>query len=265
MTGIGLIAIIAAAQAAASAAPLQPQGKWVLEYADNMCVASRQFGPPETGVAFALRPLPLGSAVELVLVRPGGHIDAREGKAGVAIGPGGGAHEADYVMWSDKAGRRRITRVTFLDPERNLATGATITITIDKKAVTIAPAGIAQVMAAMAPCQDDLLRSWKIDPQYMQTIAIPAVPRKSEASWLTSDDYPAAVVREGTYGTTTILWMVGADGMVSGCRTVVRSGSDVLDAAACTALTKRGRYTPALDKDGKPVPSYRTRRIYWRL
>lgn len=84
-----------------------------------------------------------------------------------------------------------------------------------------------------------------------------------EASWVTTDDYPPAALREEKEGTSVISWTINTQGRVEGCRTVQSSGSSDLDDAACRALTRRARYSPAKDQDGNPIATTKSRRVRW--
>lgn len=261
------VAMLAAAAATgAGPAPLQPVGKWNLEYAESMCVAPREFGTAGSGIFLALRPLPMGDAVELFLVMPGSRIEARLGQGKVTLTPGNTVLEGSYVTWSTKEGNRRVLSMTVNDHDHALSAATTIAISGASKApIVVASTKIDKVMEAMVPCQRSLLTSWKIDPDANDKVATPPEPKTNIVNWISSRDYPPAVLRQGQYGNTTILWKIGTDGLVGACRVVGQSGNDELDAAACQAITKRGRYTPATDKDGKPVVSYMMRRVIWRL
>lgn len=68
--------------------------------------------------------------------------------------------------------------------------------------------------------------------------------------WITDDDFPSGV--EAT-GRTTVKWDIGTNGRVENCVTVSSSGNSQLDRAACDALRRRGRYTPAVDQNGNPI------------
>ena len=58
---------------------------------------------------------------------------------------------------------------------------------------------------------------------------------------------------------------VGPDGRVTSCEVTGSSGNSALDQAACRNLQRRGRFEPALDRDGNPVASTYTKRVVWRL
>ncbi|MGV3769904.1 MAG: energy transducer TonB [Sphingobium phenoxybenzoativorans] len=85
------------------------------------------------------------------------------------------------------------------------------------------------------------------------------------ASWVSSDDYPASALRAEAEGTSAITWEINEQGRVENCRVTSSSGNADLDEAACKAMTRRGRYTPAVDQNGSPIRSSQSRRIVWRL
>lgn len=84
-------------------------------------------------------------------------------------------------------------------------------------------------------------------------------------SWISTDDYPPSAIRAGEEGTTAIEWEISEQGRVENCRVTSSSGSAALDRAACAAITRRGRYSPALDQDGNAIRSKGSRRVTWTL
>lgn len=98
-------------------------------------------------------------------------------------------------------------------------------------------------------------------------------PRGSRASgakgdparWITNDDYPPAAIRARAEGVSSIAWTIDVDGRVIDCKVVRSSENADLDAAACAALTRRARYSPALDEAGNPVRSSGQRDVGWKL
>ncbi|MFW2831313.1 energy transducer TonB [Sphingomonas sp. ID0503] len=101
--------------------------------------------------------------------------------------------------------------------------------------------------------------------------APPAPPRVSKAAgakgdpaqWITNDDYPPGALREERSGTTAITWDINTQGRVENCRVTQSSGSSDLDEAACRLITRRGKYSPALDENGQPLRSTASRRVKW--
>jgi len=81
-----------------------------------------------------------------------------------------------------------------------------------------------------------------------------------------ADDYPAEAQRKGEEGTVQAELTVDQNGRVSACRVVRSSGSTSLDTASCSLLTRRGRFTPARDAEGRAVVNKITSPpIVWRL
>jgi protein TonB len=83
--------------------------------------------------------------------------------------------------------------------------------------------------------------------------------------WITNDDYPSRAIRDEAQGTVSISWDINTQGRVENCRVTSSSGNADLDEAACSLITRRGRYSPALDQDGNPMRSSQSRRVSWVL
>ena len=84
-------------------------------------------------------------------------------------------------------------------------------------------------------------------------------------SWVTTDDYPPAALREERQGVTGIAWTINEQGRVENCHVTSPSGSPDLDDAACRLVTRRGRYSPAKDQSGNPIKSTDARRFRWQI
>ncbi|TVV73463.1 energy transducer TonB [Sphingomonas solaris] len=108
------------------------------------------------------------------------------------------------------------------------------------------------------------------------TIALSATPATAKdrsatavaqapETWIVADDYPAAALKAGTEGVSAVRWDITPEGKAENCSVTTSSGSPDLDQAACTAIVGRARYVPALDKKGRPVRSFATRRVRWQI
>lgn len=82
---------------------------------------------------------------------------------------------------------------------------------------------------------------------------------------VTNDDYPASAIRAEQQGTTFISITVSAKGMVSDCSLQSSSGSQTLDQTACSILSRRARFQPALDADGQPTEDRFVTPFHWVL
>lgn len=103
-------------------------------------------------------------------------------------------------------------------------------------------------------------------PVAAPTISKAAGAKGNPADWITNDDYPEDARLAEAQGTTRIRWDIGTNGRVENCTVTASSGNAQLDRAACAALTRRGRYTPALDQNGQPIRvTGQTRGVRWVL
>lgn len=91
-------------------------------------------------------------------------------------------------------------------------------------------------------------------------------PRGDQGAWFPQDSYPPAARRAGAEGRVSVSVDVGTDGRVIACRVTSTSGNDDLDNATCRLATRNGRFEPARDADGAPVPSTTAlRNVRWVL
>jgi len=103
-------------------------------------------------------------------------------------------------------------------------------------------------------------------PPAPPAISKAAAAKGNPASWVTNDDYPPAALRAGDQGSVGIAFQVNAQGRIEGCTVTSGSGSSALDQATCRLVTRRGRYSPALDAAGNPIAGGRkTLRFTWRI
>lgn len=93
----------------------------------------------------------------------------------------------------------------------------------------------------------------------------PAYPQTMPGSWVTKADYPAEALAARETGWTQYVLMVGADGKPMACRIMSSSGTALLDTAACQAAMVRASFWPALDRNGKAVPTFYAQRVRWTL
>jgi TonB family protein len=102
-------------------------------------------------------------------------------------------------------------------------------------------------------------------PPSSNAVLRPVAPLNYPGSWVTTNDYPATALRQEIEGTASFIVSVNANGVVASCRITGSSGSSVLDEATCVNVTKRARFQPATDKNGKPISSTYANRVTWRI
>lgn len=92
-----------------------------------------------------------------------------------------------------------------------------------------------------------------------------ATPLGSPGKWATTDDYPAAALREERAGVSRFRVTIGADGRVRNCEIMASSGSLDLDRAACANVAKRARFKPATDDTGAAVSGSYSSAVKWEI
>ncbi len=92
-----------------------------------------------------------------------------------------------------------------------------------------------------------------------------AAARGNPSSWVTNDDYPPAAIRSGDQGSVGVSFTINGEGRVENCQVTSSSGSALLDRTTCQLVTRRGRYSPALDAAGNPTNQRQSLRFRWVL
>ena len=90
---------------------------------------------------------------------------------------------------------------------------------------------------------------------------------KGERGWAAriQENYPARALREEIEGTVGVRVTVTPDGRATGCSVTASSGSDILDAAACSGMERYSRFEPAWDDAGNPTSGSYSTRITYKL
>jgi TonB family protein len=258
-----LVALLLGAASAAAPAELSPSGKWQVEYAKSSCIVSRAFGEGDQRTLFGLKPAPYSETVPLLIIKQSAPGRSARGEAQVSLSGGFVPEFASYATVTSSG-----TRVTMINVPRatldSLANGDSITIKADRWAnVTLNPTGFDKVMKAVDACESDLLVSWGFDKAAQAAVA--TRPKGRLANAFKGDDYPENELMAGIGGTTGVRLRIEPDGKVSECAVIESSGSAGLDKQTCAVSKRRGRYTPAIGHDGKPLWSFTFERITWMV
>ena len=97
----------------------------------------------------------------------------------------------------------------------------------------------------------------------VEDLSSPPTKIGSGQSWFTTDDYPAAALREGRQGKVKYDLTIGADGKVLGCQASGPPGSSDLELATCEAIMTRARFNPATDIGGNPKKGEFSGEVNW--
>jgi len=259
--------MIATIVALASAAPLQPSGKWVVDFADNACVLSRQYVSGDDQFSLHFKAPLLGRQFEIIIAEPNQRKAPETYETGWIEKVNGQRIEPIYIDSYSTVAKSRLSRV-YIEPDRYLIgeDGERLILHFNKKrSYDLALPQLKDAMAVLDYCLKDLRQVHGVDDSVTSRIATPAKARAGVVSFFSTDDYPAQEVREGGQGNVGALYWVETDGSVKECRVMDSSKRPRLDRQTCDVLIRRGRFKPALDVNGKPIRSPEYVRIKWRM
>lgn len=118
-------------------------------------------------------------------------------------------------------------------------------------------------MATMRTCMKGLVKHWGFDPEEQARLKSKPEPLSRPETWVVSDDYPYKELSQGRSGIVQFRLDVDAAGKVERCNILSSTKSDYFQSATCTGLTKRARFRPAINADGKPVKSFYVNAVRW--
>lgn len=283
-------------QAAVPSRPLTLNGAWVMNYDEDSCQLSANFGPPENRVGIRFTRYRPGDDFELLL--SGEHLPGTGAiaSADLLFGPAGAAWKGNATMAdigkvriaiisstslreSPFDGRGRLTTVVqsrksppitidavSLSPVAPAREAAVSDLTVSlgrSQSFRLALGSMGQPMAAMRTCTDDLLRHWGFNPELGGKLRNGPVPIGNPASWATTSDYPQSALRAGASGNVRFRVDVAEDGKIVGCRILFRTRPDEFADLTCRLISRRARFNPALDAEGKPVKWFYINQVRW--
>ena len=118
-------------------------------------------------------------------------------------------------------------------------------------------------MEALRTCNADLIKFWGYAPAEQATLSRRATPIGTPGNWLTSSDYPSAAISGGRSAVLQVRLEVDESGAVSGCHIQLQTRGDDFARQTCALITRRAKFLPALDKDGKPIRSFYVSAVRW--
>lgn len=273
-----LAVVLAFVSAPTAAAPLQPTGKWVVDYTPSSCTARRTFGDH----AISIVPSPLGSSTRVIIEGPGRALRARQFPSMVDPDDGKGAVKASSLIYPFKAvkGRRGIYSVLPNELVSRMLLSGRVDIRAGKQegrliwadrsaspmGAALAIGGGPLLVKTIDTCMTDLRRHWGMVDGALPTPAIAPQPVGNVMGIFRHDDYPEDAIAANQSGSTRFLLMIDERGAVMDCAITESSGVATLDAMGCQVLRERARFGPARDSSDKPVKStYITPPIRWAL
>jgi TonB family protein len=244
--------------------PMNPAQKWVLDYAESMCVLSRQYGLNGNQITLGFRPSPMDDYVRIAILGAERSRKAH-GKAQIRF-DGSAVLEAPYMSGPISVPGMYIVFVdTKWSELKSFETAKVMSIEAGKRQISLRLSGVPAAMKALKICEKDLLVSWGMDPKRVEQLATMPAAHNGIPSFFSNDDYPSAAIRDGLQGTTGVRFWVSKEGRVSDCRVVESSGTKLLDEPSCNIILRRGKFDPARTTSGEAIDSPAFTRIRWVL
>jgi hypothetical protein len=188
-----------------AAAPTAPTGRWIVNFDDAQCVASRAYGEDQ----LFLKASPLGDVVQFGVMQPGRSGPPQQVSA--EIRPASGASfGGNVVMWTAGNPPQRLRLINMPGGEfERLAASPTLALKIGELRREFTIPAMPQLAKVMKECVDDLQKVWSSEGG----VAVVAVANL--ASFFSDGDYPEAAIRAGLSGTTAFALLIDEKGKVA--------------------------------------------------
>ena len=260
-----LILASVAIGSSAAAEPRKPTARWVVNYDDAQCVATRNYGSDEKPLILALKPSATGSVMRIMMIRHGPAFEAEQRSVLLRFDDKAPIPVSALTFGESKSGQfiatANVPMETFVANRRAttiLFRGATF----DEH---LAVPGFAGIAAAFDDCLANLRQVWNVGPAHSSRLKRGARPVQPLRSLFSRGTFPALAVQAGNTGTVSVALMVDEAGKVRDCMIEQTSGFATLDSTSCFVIASRARFEPAIGADGKPAKSAYFQRIQWRI
>jgi hypothetical protein len=245
------------ASAAQAAAPLmQPTEKWVVNFDDAQCLASRNYGTAQQPVLLGLKAPPLGDIVQLMIVRPGSP-GASAGQFNATIAADGlRPFNASMLEFTAAGTGQQVFQVNL--PLRQFAAvraAQTLSIKGAGLDLTLALDDMQPLMTVMDDCVADLRNAWNVGPNPR----LRQPPRTAEPVSFAPLNGPGPEAE----GSVEMALLIDETGKIADCTVIQTSGIAMLDAQSCGIYESSARFRPAIGLDGRPAKGSYVQQVDW--
>lgn len=253
-----------ASAAMAQPAPRKPTAAWVVDFHASQCVAFRTYGTEENPLHLVLKSPPLGDAMQVTVMRRG---SAAAGAAQVEATVGVDDRpvvRANMLMFGAKDEKLRLYRLNM--PSSDFAAvkeAKRLAIRSEGLNETFALSQMGPLLKIMDDCAADLRKVWNITDTTGEQSPLATRAVADLVKLFSSLDYPAIALQKGQSGIVSFALLIDEQGRVADCTVMDTSGVASLDAQTCSVLTRRAKFKPGRDRDGKPAKDAITGRIKW--
>ncbi len=290
---LGLLISLSVGSAPAAAKEplrLEPSSRWHAAYQDDSCHLVREFGEGKDKVTLNFTRRGPGRWFRLTvasnnfrLMRDDDPYTVRFGKSGadqeIAFGMGtlgnmpalipfgemriAPLSPAELEMAEAKWEDYELSRSDPVTPERYSPIPAErytetreIHLKIRRKQIVLETGALDKPFAVFDACVDQLMANWGIDIERHKTLTTLPRPMNNPGKWMSSKNYPGKMLREGQPGLVQFRLNVDENGQPTDCHIQKTTRHAEFDSEVCGAIMENAKFLPALDAEGKPMPSY---------
>lgn len=211
-------------------------------------MAMRKF---QSGALLSIRPSFNGETYEILLTKEGtAPALAKEDQGKIDLG--GGPLGTPVLSYKAKGAGLAIQRLRISETAKEqLQRSRWIEISAFGSSTRLETGALGIVLKALDTCLADLKSHWNNSIQTATQVR--AGSKGDIRNIFTENDYPPEALSRLQEGSAQYILLIDVNGKVAGCDLVKPSGVLLLDFMGCQVITQRSRFTPALDKDGKPT------------
>lgn len=278
---IALVALTYSGAAHAAADPLHPTSKWIVNFADAQCIATRNYGTEADPLYLVFKAPVIGDTIQLGIVRKGGELSAGQ-LSGELIFDDMAPVKTSFLEFGSKSTGQRARFVNLATREvGSLRQSKTIRVRIRDKGVerlgTRLGLGLATgedafvvtqmpaLLDTLRKCAADLATTWHPWDKEKGGTGLKEGPSANLAQLFSADDYPGVAAVKGQQGRVALVVLVDEAGKVADCTVIETSGVASLDAQSCSVIKQRAKYKPAVATDGKATRSAVIQTISWKM
>jgi len=280
--GVIVLAAVAVSSAAfAASEPRQPTGKWIVNFDDAQCIATRNYGSEEDPIYLVLKAPAIGDMLQIGIVRKGSTSEPSQAE-GEIVFDNAPPIATNLLQFSGrKTNQKALT--TNLPRDKLAPMLQAKSIRIRAKVTGTAKLGshiekgtsyadeqlslsqIPALLKTLDQCATDLRNVWRVWDEKEHATDLKEGPSGNVTNLFDPDDYPAVALMKEQMGTVAFVLLIDEQGKVADCTVIQTSGVAVLDAQSCGIVKTRAKFKPAIRNDGLPAKSAFFQRITWRL
>lgn len=259
--------------------PLARQGGWEINYDTDACHIFGRFGQGKDETILGITRYEPGNGFDLGLI--GKPLQSRDPQTPIELGYGDASPSWEMGM-AGQAGSAKVPMLNItsqrldgwrpssrddmpptVTPAQEAAVRSITFKLRGSKRYRLETGSMAKPMEAMRACLADLMQSWGYDPAVQASLSRPLSPLSNPSMWFRTNDFPINAAMQGHNGLVQARMDVDADGKMAGCHVLRRTNPDEFADITCEVLSKRARFSPALDASGKPVKSFYMFKLHW--